>query len=156
MTFDAGGFKPANAVGPITYQWQFQRDDCGVLRCTELTGPNFDVVPIYGPAVAGATASHTWQVDDTFQAKLTASDSQGRQATKDLTVVIKGIPPRVTLARDCAVVPVPVGCNNYPTPVGSQAKLFGSVRLGGAPTRRRSSSAGVTAPGPAGRSAPTR
>ena len=47
-------------------------------------------------------------------------------------MVIKGIPPRVTLARDCAVVPVPVGCNNYPTHVGSQAKLFGSVRLGGA------------------------
>ena len=61
VTFDAGGFKPANAVGPVTYQWQFQRDDCGVLRCTELTGPNFDVVPIYGPPVTGATASHTWQ-----------------------------------------------------------------------------------------------
>ena len=62
-----------------------------------------------------------------MHAKLTASDSQGHQATTDLTVVIKAIPPRVTLNRDCAVVPVPVGCNNFPTQAGSQAKLFGSV-----------------------------
>ena len=156
VAFDAGGFKPANAVGPLTYQWQFQRDDCGVLPCTTLSGPNFDVVPVYGPPVTGATASHTWQLGDTMHAKLTASDTQGHQATKDMTVVIKKIPPRVTLARDCAVVPVPVGCNTTRPRSARRPSCSAASVSAVRPTRRRSSSTGVTAPRPAGKSATTR
>ena len=131
VTFDANDFAPAGAVGAVTYEWQFQRADCGAFPCTRIEGPDFEVRPVYHDPVPGAVTSHAWPQSGNFYARLTATDSEGRQAASELVVHISSVAPRLTLARDCSLLPVPVACNNYPTTAGSQSILFGGATLTG-------------------------
>jgi hypothetical protein len=135
VTFDAGGFQPGETVGDVTYQWRFQQQ-CGDFGCmhevdTTPDGPfpTIELQPVYGDPVAGATASNSWTGGGSYSAQLTATDSAGHQETTELKVTVEWVPPVATLARDCAVVPVPIGCNNDPTDAGSPSTLFGGVQL---------------------------
>ena len=128
VTFDANDFAPGGAVGPVTYTWRFQKDDCGAFPCTRLQGPQFEVRPVYGDPVPGAVASHAWGQSGNFYARVEATDSADHMAAHEFIVSINSVAPTVTLARDCALQPVPVACNNYPfTVVGDESILFGGV-----------------------------
>ena len=128
VTFDANDFAPGEAVGPVTYTWRFQKDDCGAFPCTHLEGPQFEVRPVYGDPVPGAVASHAWGQSGNFYARVEATDSADHMVAHEFIVSINSVAPTVTLARDCALQPVPVACNNYPfTVVGDQSILFGGV-----------------------------
>ncbi len=112
----------------MTYTWRFQKDDCGAFPCTRLEGPQFEVRPVYGDPVPGAVASHAWGQSGNFYARVEATDSADHMVAHEFIVSINSVAPTVTLARDCALQPVPVACNNYPfTVVGDESILFGGV-----------------------------
>ena len=135
VTFDARDFRPGGAVGQVTYQWRFQKAGCGLdgSPCENLQGDigNLHLAPVYLDPVDGGVATYTWPAAGTYHAQLTAKDDQGHQAVTELAVPIAPVAPQVTLARDCALVPVKVACNNYPTTAGSESILFGGFQLTG-------------------------
>ena len=88
VAFDAHGFAPAGAVGPLRYGWQFQRAGCGQ-PCTTPTGPS------YGEYTAGATPVYAWQTSGSYQVRLEVRDSEGRTAVTTMTVPVAGVPPVV-------------------------------------------------------------
>jgi hypothetical protein len=85
VTLSTNGFAPAGAVGTIKYSWQLQNAGCGI-PCRGYSDP-----------APGKTIAHTWQTSGTYDARLTAIDSQGRTATTSLTIPVSGIPPTLTL-----------------------------------------------------------
>ena len=131
VTFNANDFMPAGAVGPVTYRWRFENECAsspfGNPICTRGLGG-----PIYGAAVTGATVTHTWQLSRDLGVELTATDSQGRQAVHTFDVPVANVPAEVTVARDCSLQAVHVGCNNYtPTQAGQVMNLWGGVERAG-------------------------
>ncbi len=127
VTFSAGDFKPAGAVGSITYQWRFEKECDQNGNCTRGLGG-----ALYGDVATGATVTHTWEMSRTLAVEVTATDSQGRQAVHTFDVPVANVPVELTVARDCATQAVPVGCNNYtPTQVGQVMNLFGGVKVAG-------------------------
>jgi hypothetical protein len=82
----ANGFAPAHARGTVTYGWHLQYAGCGVVACTT-----------YSSTIPGATIRYTWSTSGTYQARLTAVDSEGRTATTTLIVPVTAVPPLLTL-----------------------------------------------------------
>ena len=126
VTFDANDFRPAGAVGRVSYTWQFQ-GNCGAFSCTHLGGPFFEVMPDYGDPVPGAVVSHAWPQSGSYHARVEATDSEGRKAAHEFVVWINTVAPTVTLARDCALQAAAVACNNSPTTAGAKSILVGGA-----------------------------
>jgi hypothetical protein len=83
----ANGFAPAHAVGTVTYGWQFEVAGCGTMDCTST----------YTRSIAGATVGYTWSTSGSYEARLTAVDSEGRTATTTLMVPVAAVPPVLAL-----------------------------------------------------------
>lgn len=130
VQFASGGFAPAGAVGPMSYSWRFQKSGCGD-PCQTIPPGGTQEVPDYTDPVTGPSADYTWQTSGTYHVQLTATDSQGKTAVTTLSVPVQGVAPTLTLAKDCATVPDPVACNNFPTVAGGTETLFGGVTLTG-------------------------
>ena len=110
VSYDANGFAPTDATGEVTYQWRFQDDYCrravpwlcvgASLQDPRLVGGSSG--PAYGAAVAGETASHTWGHPGPFSVELTATDGEGKAATKTFQVDVQNTPPTiVSFVPDC-------------------------------------------------------
>jgi hypothetical protein len=135
VSFDASSFAPANATAPITYQWQFETDDCGqpcgnnVLNPIGSTPP-VTFVPTYTDPITGTTVTHTWQVGGSFAVKLTAIDANGALATDTFSVSVASVPPTlVGLALLCVSPGTQAQCSTGPTggDVGTSAQITGTL-----------------------------
>ncbi len=136
ITFDANGFKPANPVGGITYRWRFQKIGCETAIGTPLGCQVYDTssnrfVPEYGDWQTGAKVTYVWESAGSHWAQVEGTDLEGHAITHDLRVNVASVPATLSLARDCSVTAVPVGCNNYPTSVGAESVVFGGLELPG-------------------------
>lgn len=128
ITFSANGFAPGGAVGNVTYTWRFQKDDCGDFGCFRVEGPAFEYRPVYLDPEPGAVATHSWAGAGGFYARVEATDAAGHTAAREFIVSVRTGAPTVILAIDCALSPVPVACNNYPTTAGNESILFGGIK----------------------------
>jgi hypothetical protein len=98
----------------VTYSWQFQRAGCS-LTCVDYDGP-----------VSGSEVTHTWKGDGTFDVRLTATDSLGKEAQTSLRVSVAGIAPRLTVYPACSPT-VTTTCNQEAVTAGATTTLWGSV-----------------------------
>jgi hypothetical protein len=99
VSFEANGFAPAHAVGPIHYGWEFQKAGCGGMPCTTVTTTDGTPTsrPSYGERLGGASTSFSWETSGTYAVRLTATDSQGRVALTTIPVEVAEIPAAVSV-----------------------------------------------------------
>jgi uncharacterized protein YjbI with pentapeptide repeats len=120
ITFNANGFAPANATGPVTYAWEF-----------ELTCPgNCTVLPVngqepYSSPVSGATVGYTWQKPGVFDVSLTATDATGTQVNDTFTVTVADVPPTLVVLPTCGAVTI--SCTPQTGVVGTPMGVTGTV-----------------------------
>ena len=106
VTFSAGGFKPANANGHLTYTWRFQHLGCGWLECVlnGQTDASGHAIPSYSDPVTGETASHTFEDIGPAKVQLTAADDSGHQAQTVFVVNLGNVAPTATVASPATTV----------------------------------------------------
>lgn len=129
VQFDANGFEPGNATGPIHYQWRFQRAGCGI-PCQTFDPTTLTSGPAYTDPVTGDTVTHAWQTSGSYLVELAATDANGVQATDTFTVVVADVPPSLQLSPPCESGAAPASsCDLRDGTVGgSPMSVTGTIR----------------------------
>lgn len=104
LSFDANDFAPGGAQGDVAYRWEFERTGCGVSACRTMQpvpGGGMEVAPQYGQPQSGAVVSHVFQQAGTLHARVTATDTAGREVTRVLAVDVASVAPLVSVPPRC-------------------------------------------------------
>jgi hypothetical protein len=123
VTFHANGSSPVGSS--LTYQWAFEMPiPPGSSTCISGLGNTCSTTV----SASGDPVSNTWTTSGTFQVTLTATDAQGRQTVDTFPVLIRDVPPTLSLAPAC---PDASPCDVRSGPPGSTTTLTGSITHAG-------------------------